>query len=182
MLMFIFLTVFLAGLMVGRTPEYMGKKIEKNEMQWVMIAILTPCALILLGAGFASTLPEALLSVANEGPHGLSEILYAFSSSAGNNGSAFAGINANTTFYNLVLALIMLICRCAIILPSLAIAGSLAQKNIMATSLGTFATDKILFAIVLCSVIIIMGALTFFPAIVLGPLAEQILMLRGRTF
>jgi K+-transporting ATPase ATPase A chain len=182
MLMFVLLTVFLAGLMVGRTPEYLGKKIEKTEMQWVMLAILTPCALILLGAGIASILPIALESLANTGPHGLSEILYAFSSAAGNNGSAFAGLNANTYFYNIVLGIVMILARLAILVPSLAIAGNLAQKNIMAPSLGTFATDKLLFGVLLFSVIFIVAALTFFPALSLGPIIEQILMLRGQAF
>lgn len=182
MLMFVLLTVFLAGLMVGRTPEYLGKKIEKTEMQWVMLAILTPCALILLGAGIASILPIALESLANTGPHGLSEILYAFSSAAGNNGSAFAGLNANTYFYNIVLGIVMILARLAILVPSLAIAGNLAQKSIMAPSLGTFATDKLLFGVLLFSVIFIVAALTFFPALSLGPIIEQILMLRGQAF
>lgn len=182
MLMFVLLTVFLAGLMVGRTPEYQGKKIEKREMQWVMLAILAPCALILLGSGIATIFPPALESLANSGPHGLSEILYAFSSAAGNNGSAFAGLNANTYFYNLTLGFVMLLARLAILLPSLAIAGSLAQKHTIAPSLGTFATDKPLFGILLFSVIFIIAALTFFPALSLGPIVEQILMLQGKTF
>lgn len=182
MLMFVLLTVFLAGLMVGRTPEYLGKKIEKTEVQWVMLALLSPGALILLGSGIASILPTALESLANGGPHGLSEILYAFSSAAGNNGSAFAGLNADTYFYNMALGIVMLLARLAILVPSLAIAGHLAQKTTMAPSLGTFATDKPLFGILLLSVIFIVAALTFFPALSLGPIVEQILMLRGRTF
>lgn len=182
MLMFVFLTVFLAGLMVGRTPEYLGKKIEKTEMRWVMLAILAPCVLILIGAGIASILPQALESLSHTGPHGLSEILYAFASAAGNNGSAFAGLNANTYFYNITLAMIMLLARLAILIPSLAVAGSLAQKSTLAPSLGTFATDQLLFAVLLLSVILIVAALTFFPALSVGPIVEQILMLRGQTF
>ena len=182
MLMFVLLTVFLSGLMVGRTPEYLGKKIEKSEMQWVMLAILAPCALILLGAGVASIFPHALESLANDGPHGLSEILYAFSSAAGNNGSAFAGLNANTYFYNITLGIVMILARLAILVPSLAIAGSLAQKQTIAPSLGTFATDGLLFGVLLLSVIFIVAALTFFPALSLGPIIEQILMLRGQAF
>jgi K+-transporting ATPase ATPase A chain len=182
MLMFVLLTVFLAGLMVGRTPEYLGKKIEKNEIQWVMLAILAPCALILLGAGIASVLPNALESLSNAGPHGLSEILYAFSSAAGNNGSAFAGLNANTYFYNIVLGFVMILARLAILVPSLTVAGSLAQKHTIAPSLGTFATDRLLFGVLLLSVIFIVAALTFFPALSLGPIIEQILMLRGQAF
>lgn len=182
MLKFVLLTVFLAGLMVGRTPEYLGKKIEKREMQWVMVAILTPCVLVLIGAGLASILPVALESLLNSGPHGLSEILYAFSSAAANNGSAFAGLNANTYFYNISLGIIMIISRLAILIPSVALAGSIAQKNAMAPSLGTFSTDTPLFGILLLSVIFIVGALTFFPALSLGPIVEHILMLRGVSF
>lgn len=182
MLMFVLLTVFLAGLMVGRTPEYLGKKIEKFEIQWVVLAVLLPSALILFGAAIASVLPVALESLANTGPHGLSEILYAFSSAAGNNGSAFAGLNANTYFYNTILGVIMLLTRSAILLSSLAIAGGLVQKNRIAPSLGTFQTDQLLFAILLISVIFIVAALTFFPALCLGPIIEQILMSRGRAF
>lgn len=182
MLMFVLLTVFLAGLMVGRTPEYLGKKIEKTEMQWVMLAILTPCALILVGSAIASILPFALESLANRGPHGFSEILYAFSSAGGNNGSAFAGLNANTYFYNISLGIVMLLARLAILVPSVAIAGTLVQKSTVAPSLGTFATDEGLFAILLFSVILIVAALTFFPALSLGPILEQILMMNSRAF
>lgn len=182
MLMFTLLTVFLSGLMVGRTPEYLGKKIEKREMQWVMLAVLMPGALILIGAGISSVLPVALSSLSNQGPHGLSEILYAFSSAAGNNGSAFAGLNANTNYYNLVLGTVMLFARISIILPSLAIAGLLARKKITPPSVGTFSTDSILFVVLLISVILIIGALTFFPALSLGPVVEHLLMLEGESF
>lgn len=182
MIMFVLLTIFLAGLMVGRTPEYMGKKIEKREMQWVSLAILTPIALILIGSGFSIIFPEALSSLGNKGPHGLSEILYAFSSAAGNNGSAFAGLNANTAFYNVSLGFVMLIGRLSILIPSLAIAGGLAQKRTSPFSLGVFSTNTILFLILLMGVIIIVGALTFFPALSLGPIVEQILMLKGESF
>lgn len=182
MLMFVLLTVFLAGLMVGRTPEYLGKKIEKGEMQWVMLAILGPCALILLGVTIAFYYPEALKSLKNFGPHGLSEMLYAYTSAASNNGSAFAGLNADTPFFNSSLALVMLFGRLAILLPSLAIGGSLAEKKGMVPSLGTLETDKCLFGLLLLSVIIILGALTFFPAFTLGPIVEQILLQEGRTF
>ncbi len=182
MLMFVLLTVFLSGLMVGRTPEYLNKKIEKTEMQWVMLAILTPGALILLGSGIASILPDALESLGNTGPHGLSEILYGFSSPAANNGSAFAGLNANTYFYNIVLGIVMLLARLAILIPSVAIAGNLAIKPTVASSEGTFATDTVLFGVLLFSVIFIVAALTFFPALSLGPIVEHILMLRGHSF
>jgi len=182
MLLLVLLTVFLAGLMVGRTPEYLGKKIEAKEMQMTIIAILAPCAVILIGAGIAAVLPEGLSSLANKGPHGLSEILYAFASAAGNNGSAFAGLNANTVFYNVMLGFAMLIGRFAIIVPALVIAGSLAQKKEMAKSIGTFTTDNFIFGILLFSVIIIVGALTFFPVLSLGPIVEHFLMLAGRVF
>ncbi len=182
MLMFVLLTVFLAGLMVGRTPEYLGKKIEKVEIQWVTVAVLTPGALILIGAGISSLLPAALSSLANRGPHGLSEILYAFTSSAGNNGSAFAGLNANTLYYNLILGAVMLLARCAIIVPTLALAGALSKKKSTPISLGTFSTDTWLFAILLFSVILIVGALSFFPALALGPVVEHLLMLENRAF
>ena len=165
MIMFSILTIFLSGLMVGRTPEYLGKKIEKKEMQWVMVAVLVPGALILIGSGISAILPEALSSLGNRGPHGLSEILYAFSSAAGNNGSAFAGINANTIFFNLVLGIVMILGRLSIVIPSLAIAGLLARKKITPISVGTFSTDTILFIVLLICVILIVGALTFFPAI-----------------
>jgi len=130
MLMFILLTVFLSGLMVGRTPEYLGKKIERREIQWVVMAVLMPGALVLIGAGISCALPEALSSLGNKGPHGLSEILYAFTSASGNNGSAFSGLNANTNYYNLVLGVVMLLARVSIILPSIAVGGLLAKKKI----------------------------------------------------
>lgn len=182
MLMFALLTVFLSGLMVGRTPEYLSKKIEKGEMQWVMLAIIAPSTMILIGSGVASLVPEALASLGTKGPHGLSVLLYAFSSAAGNNGSAFAGLNANTTFYNIFLGFIMLLSRLAILIPSLAIAGSLAQKRSVASSSGTFGTDTPLFGSLLCAVILIVGGLTFFPALSLGPIVEHIIMLRGGGF
>lgn len=182
MIMLTLLTVFLSGLMVGRTPEYLGKKIEKREMQWVVMAVLMPGALILVGAGISSVLPEALSSLSNQGPHGLSEILYAFTSTAGNNGSAFAGLNANTNYYNLTLGTVMLFARVSIILPSLAIAGLLAKKKITPPSIGTFSTNTMLFFVLLISVILIVGALTFFPALSLGPVVEHLLMLEGESF
>lgn len=182
MLLFVLMTVFLAGLMGGRTPEYLGKKIEAKEIKMVIVAILAPSAVILIGAGFASILSSALSSLANKGPHGLSEMLYAYSSAAGNNGSAFAGLNANTNFYNITLGIVMLIGRFAVIVPVLVIAGSLAQKRILAVSSGTFATDTLTFAILLTAVIVIIGALTFMPALCLGPIIEHMIMLAGRLF
>ncbi|MBI5867386.1 MAG: potassium-transporting ATPase subunit KdpA [candidate division Zixibacteria bacterium] len=182
MLLHVLLTVFLAGLMVGRTPEYLGKKIEAREIQMVIIAILAPSAVILVGSGLACVLPVALASLANAGPHGLTELLYAYSSAAGNNGSAFAGLNANTPFFNITLALSMLIGRFVVILPCLAIAGSLAAKKASAKTAGTFETDTTLFAVLLIATILIVGALTFFPALCLGPVVEHFLMGLGRTF
>ena len=182
MLLFVLMTVFIAGLMVGRTPEYLGKKIEAREMMMVILAILAPCAVILLGTGLSVILPVALSSLANQGPHGFSEILYAFTSTAANNGSAFAGLNANTVYYNLVLTLAMLVGRFAIIFPIFAVAGSLAKKKISPPSSGTFETDTLLFALLLIGVILIVGALTFLPALSLGPIVEHLLMLRGQNF
>ena len=182
MLMFVFLTIFLCGLMVGRTPEYMGKKIEKKEIQWVSLAILTPASLTLIGAGFSSIYSEALVSIGNKGPHGLTEILYAFSSCSGNNGSAFASLKANTLFYNLGLGVCMVLGRLSILVPSVALAGALSRKKIAPFSTGVFSTNTLLFLVLLLGVILIVGALAFFPILCLGPLMEHFLMLKGRTF
>jgi len=182
MLLFVLLTVFLAGLMVGRTPEYLGKKIEAKEMKMVILAVLAPCGVILIGSGISEILPVALSSLSSKGPHGLSEILYAFSSAAGNNGSAFAGLNANTVYYNVVLGFAMLIGRFAVILPALSIAGSLVSKKIAPVSGGTFSTDTPIFAILLAAVIVIVGALTFLPALSLGPIVEHLLLSQGKGF
>ena len=151
-------------------------------MQMTLLAILVQGAAILIGAGFALVLPIGLSSLANKGPHGLSEILYAYSSAVGNNGSAFAGLNVNTIFYNLTLGAAMLIGRFAVIIPVLAIAGNLAQKKITPISAGTFSTSNATFAILLVAVILIVGALTFFPALSLGPVVEHCLMNEGRVF
>lgn len=182
MIMFVLLTVFLSGLMVGRTPEYLMKKIGKTEIQWVMLAILAPCALILIGGGITASLSSTLQSLGNKGPHGFSEILYAFSSTSGNNGSSFAGLNGDTSYYNIITSVAMLFCRLAILIPSLGIAGSLAIKKPSPPSLGTFSTIHPLFGVLLFSVILIVGALTFFPALSLGPIIEQMLMNKGVTF
>ncbi|MGZ3690265.1 MAG: potassium-transporting ATPase subunit KdpA, partial [Pseudobdellovibrio sp.] len=182
MLLFVLLTVFLSGLMVGRSPEYLGKKIEADEIKWVILGILAPCAVILLGTAVSCVLPIGLSSLGNKGPHGFSEILYAWSSAAGNNGSAFAGLNANTVFYNFLLGLAMLIGRFAVILPVLVIAGLMARKKITPAGQGTFATDTPVFAVLLIGVIIIVGALTFLPALTLGPIVEHFLMLSGQVF
>ena len=182
MVIFIIITVFIAGLMVGRTPEYLGKKIQKFEVQMAILAVLAPNVVILLFAAWASVTAPGLSSLNNAGPHGLSEILYAYASAAGNNGSAFAGLNANTIFYNITLAIGMLIGRFGIIIPVMAIAGSMAQKKITPSSAGTFHTDNWLFIGLLIAVILIVGGLTHFPALALGPIAEHLLMNNGITF
>jgi potassium-transporting ATPase potassium-binding subunit len=182
MMLFVLMTVFLAGLMVGRTPEYLGKKIEAREMMMVILALLAPSAMILIGSGIAAVVPAGLSSLANGGPHGFSEILYAFTSAAANNGSAFAGLNANTPFYNVMLAIAMFVGRFAVIVPLLAVAGNLAAKKYSPPSPGTFEVDTPLFGVLLIGVILIVGALTFFPALALGPIVEHFLMLRGQAF
>ena len=174
MLLFAVLTVFVAGLMVGRTPEYVGKKIEAKEVKMAMLAILILPLVILGFTAVAVVYPPAAASMANAGPHGFTEVLYAYSSQAGNNGSAFAGLSGNTPFYNLSGAMTMLVGRFLMIIPAMAIAGSLAQKKLVAASSGTFPTTGGLFVGLLVGVILIMGGLTFFPALVLGPVAEHL--------
>ena len=182
MLVFVILTVFIVGLMVGRTPEYLGKKIESWEMKMAILAVLIPSAVILLGSAIAVVIKAGTSSILNPGPHGLSEILYAFSSAGGNNGSAFAGLNASTPFYTITQGIGMLIGRFGVILPVLAIAGSLAGKKIIPAGPGTFQTNSLLFTGLLAGVVFIVGALTFFPALALGPVIEQLLMLAGKPF
>jgi K+-transporting ATPase ATPase A chain len=182
MIIFVILTVFIAGLMVGRSPEYLGKKIEAFEVQMAILAVLAPSMVILLFLALASVTNVGLSSLNNAGPHGFSEILYAYSSAAGNNGSAFAGLNANTLFYNLTLGLGMLIGRFGVIIPVLAIAGNMAGKKITPPSVGTFHTDNWLFSGLLIATILIVGGLTFFPALSLGPIIEHLLMNKGITF
>ncbi|HJX32275.1 MAG TPA: potassium-transporting ATPase subunit KdpA [Thermodesulfobacteriota bacterium] len=182
MLVFVILTVFIAGLMVGRTPEYLGKKIEAFEVKMSMLAVIAPSLVILVFSSIASVTDAGLSSLGNQGPHGLSEILYAFSSAAGNNGSAFAGLNANTTFYNIMLGISMLIGRFAVIVPVLAIAGSMANKKIAPFSAGMFQTDNATFVALLVATVIIVGGLTFFPALSLGPIVEHLLMRAGHAF
>jgi K+-transporting ATPase ATPase A chain len=181
-MMHVLIAVFIAGLMVGRTPEYLGKKIQSWEATWAIVAILIPNTLILLGSAIACSTAVGLSSLNNGGPHGLSEIFYAYASCANNNGSAFAGLNANTDFYNLTLGAAMFIARFGVILAVLAIAGHLAAKKKAAPSPGTFPTNGITFALVLLGVIMIVGALTFFPALCLGPIIEHGLMQGGRVF
>ena len=176
------LAVFIAGLMVGRTPEYLGKKVESYEIKMAMITALVLGASILGFTALASATSEGLAGPLNSGPHGFSEILYAYSSQTGNNGSAFAGLNANTPFYNLTGAFAMLIGRYGMIVPILALAGSMAAKRRLAPSLGTFPTTGPLWTVLLIGVVIIVGALTFFPALSLGPIVEQLLQNAGRAF
>lgn len=182
MVIFIILTVFIAGLMVGRTPEYLGKKIEAFEVKMAMIAVLAPNFVVLAFSAIATLSTTGLSSLNNAGPHGLSEILYAFASAAGNNGSAFAGLNANTTFYNTMLGIGMIIGRFGVIFPVLAIAGNMGKKKITPASEGTFRTDNWLFIGLLIIVILIVGGLTFFPALSLGPIIEHLLMNGGKVF
>ncbi len=181
-IIFILLTVFIAGLMVGRTPEYLGKKVEAFEMKMAILAILAPSIVIKLFSAIACSIPAGLSSLNNAGPHGLSEILYAFSSAAGNNGSAFAGLNTNTVFYNLMMGFGMLIGRYGIIVPVMAIAGSMGTKKITPVSSGTFRTDNWLFVMLLIGIILIVGGLTFFPPLALGPIVEHLLMHAGVAF
>ncbi len=182
MLLFAILAVFIAGLMVGRTPEYLGKKLEAKEVKMTLLAILILPASILGFTALASVHPEGLKGPLNAGPHGFSEILYGFASGTGNNGSAFAGLSANTVFYNLTIGLAMLIGRFLFIVPMMAVAGSLARKKIVPASAGTFPTTGGLFVALLVGVILIVGGLTFFPAISLGPVVEHLLMSVGRVF
>ncbi|HEY6873856.1 MAG TPA: potassium-transporting ATPase subunit KdpA [Geobacteraceae bacterium] len=178
MLAFVVIAVFIAGLMIGRTPEFLGKKIEVTEMWMSMITVLTSGILILIFFGIAMVVPSAVASMANPGAHGLSEVFYAFASMSNNNGSAFAGLNGNTVFYNTIGAVCMFFGRFAPIVASLAMAGSLAEKKYVPASLGTLPTDKVPFALWLTLVILIVGALTFFPALSLGPIVEQLTMIR----
>ncbi len=174
-LIFVLLTVFIAGLMIGRTPEYLGKKIQAKEIQMAILAILAPSLVILVFTALSVMLPQGISSIFEKGAHGFSEVLYAFTSAAGNNGSAFAGLNANTPFYNIMLGIGMLIGRFAVIIPVLVIAGSLSIKNITPISQGTFKTDGALFGFLLFSIILVVGALTFLPALSLGPIVEQLI-------
>ena len=174
MLMFALVSVFIGGLMVGRTPEYLGKKIEAFEMKMASLAILLPSAAILIGTAVSVLLPSAVTSISNPGPHGFSQVLYAWSSCAQNNGSAFGGLNGNTPFYNYGLALAMLLGRFGVIVPVLAIAGSLGRKKVTPESLGTLPTHTPLFIAVLVGIVLLVGALTYLPALALGPIAEQL--------
>jgi K+-transporting ATPase ATPase A chain len=182
MLIYAVLTMFIAGLMIGRTPEFIGKKLETFEMVMALIVILSPALLLLLMSAIAISTQAGLSGLGNPGPHGLTEILYAYASTSGNNGSAFGGLNVDTPFYNLTTSLAMLVGRFSTILPCLAIAGSLAGKKIVPASTATFPTTGTLFIVMLVSVVIIVGALTFFPVFTLGPFLEHLLMTAGMTF
>ncbi|MBJ7532800.1 potassium-transporting ATPase subunit KdpA [Rhodomicrobium vannielii ATCC 17100] len=182
MLLFAILSVFVAGLMVGRTPEYLGKKIEAREVKLTMLAILCLPLMMLGFTAIAVIAPNGLSSVSSAGPHGFSEVLYAYTSAAANNGSAFAGLSGNTVFYNTTLAVGMLVGRFFVIIPMLAIAGSLAAKKIVPPSSGTFPTNGPLFAGLLIGVVVLVGGLTFLPALALGPIVEHFAMISGQTF
>jgi K+-transporting ATPase ATPase A chain len=181
-LMHVLIAVFIAGLMIGRTPEYLGKKIQAWDATWAIIAIMAPSILILVGSAVACSAPAGLAGLNNQGPHGLSEILYGYASSAANNGSAFAGLSANTNFYNLTLGAAMFLGRFVVALAVLAIAGNLAAKKTVPASPGTLPTNNLTFACVLFGVIVIVAALTFFPSLCLGPIVEHGLMHAARTF
>ncbi|MGC2814179.1 MAG: potassium-transporting ATPase subunit KdpA [Candidatus Acidiferrum sp.] len=182
MLVFVILAVFIAGLMVGRTPEYLGKKIEAFDVKMAMLSVLVGSLTILIFAAIAVVAKFGTASISNPGPHGLSQILYAYTSATGNNGSAFGGLNANTLWYNTSTGVAMLLGRFLVVIPILAIAGNLARKKIAPASLGTFPVTGPLFTVLLVSTILIVGALTFFPALSLGPILEHLLMLSGKAF
>jgi potassium-transporting ATPase potassium-binding subunit len=182
MLVFVIIAVFIAGLMVGRTPEYLGKKIEIYEMKMSALIVLIPILTVLIGTAVALVLPAGRAGIFNAGPQGFSEVLYAFSSAGNNNGSAFAGLGANNGFYNIALGLAMLVARYALIVPVLAMAGSLANKKKVPASAGTLPTHTLLFIGWLIGVVIIVGALSFLPALALGPIVQQLLLGTGRLF
>ena len=182
MLAFAIVAMFVAGLMVGRTPEYLGKKLEAKEVKMTILALLSLPLSILGWTALATVVPAGLAGIANAGPHGFSEILYGYSSTTGNNGSAFAGLSANTLFYNTTLGAAMLMGRFIFVIPLLAVAGSLAQKKLLAPSAGTFPTNRPLFVGLLVGVVLIIGGLTYFPAISLGPAVEQVAMNQGKLY
>ncbi|MBB4278957.1 potassium-transporting ATPase subunit KdpA [Rhizobium mongolense] len=181
-LLFVIIAIFVAGLMVGRTPEYLGKKIEAKEMKMAVLAILCLPLAMLVFTAIATVLPSAVASVGTAGPHGFSEILYAYTSAAANNGSAFGGLTGNTPWYNITLGIGMLMGRFLVIIPALAIAGSLVAKKTVPASAGTFPTDGLLFVGLLSGTILIVGGLTFFPALALGPVVEHLMMITGQAF
>jgi K+-transporting ATPase ATPase A chain len=176
MLVFAVMAVFIAGLMIGRTPEYLGKKIEAYEMKMVSIAILVTPLLVLAGTAIAVLVPAGVAGIANPGPHGFSEVLYAFTSAANNNGSAFAGLSANTPFYNGLLGVAMWFGRFGVIVPVLALAGHLAAKKRIAPSAGTMPTHDLLFVVLLIGTVVLVGALNYVPALALGPVVEHLML------
>jgi K+-transporting ATPase ATPase A chain len=182
MIIMVVLSVFIAGLMVGRTPEYLGKKIEAYDVKMAMLVALVFPLVILTFTAISSVKGFGTVGISNPGPHGLSQILYAFTSGAGNNGSAFGGLTVNTPWYDVTIGITMLVGRFLMIIPMLAIAGNLAAKKYVPPSLGTFPVTTPLFTVLLIGVIIIVGALTFFPALSLGPILEHLLMSAGKTF
>jgi potassium-transporting ATPase potassium-binding subunit len=182
MLAFAIVAMFVAGLMVGRTPEYLGKKLEAKEVKMTILALLSLPLSILGWTALATVVPAGLAGIANTGPHGFSEILYAYTEGTANNGSAFAGLSANTVFYNTTIGFAMLIGRFIMVIPLLAVAGSLAEKKLLAPSAGTFPTNRPLFVGLLVGVVLIIGGLTFFPAIALGPVTEQVAMNQGKLY
>jgi K+-transporting ATPase ATPase A chain len=182
MLVMVVLTVFIAGLMVGRTPEYLGKKIQAREVQMAMLYVLIFPAVILTMTAVSVLAADGLKGLNNAGPHGLSEVLYAFTSTAGNNGSAFAGLTGSTYYYNTLFGVTMLIGRFAMMVPMLALGGFLAEKKIAPATAGTFPVSGPLFVVLLIGVVVIVGALTFFPALSLGPIVEHLWMSYGKLF
>jgi K+-transporting ATPase ATPase A chain len=181
-ILFVLLSVFIAGLMVGRTPEYLGKKIETNEMKMVVLALLIPNLCMLIGTAFTLVNSEALKSLSATGTHGFTEVLYAITSGSANNGSAFAGLNANTNFYNIIIGVCMLLGRFGVIIPILLISNSLIKKKAIPVSAGTLPTDTLLFGFLTLGIILVVGGLTFFPALCLGPILEHFLMKGGFLF
>jgi potassium-transporting ATPase potassium-binding subunit len=182
MLLFAIIAVFVAGLMVGRTPEYLGKKIEAREVKLTMLAVLCLPLMMLGLTAIAVVVPVGLSSISTSGPHGFSEVLYAYTSGAANNGSAFAGLTGNTPFYNTTIAAAMIVGRFFMIVPMLAIAGSLAGKKVVPASRGTFPTNGPLFVSLLIGLVLIVGGLTFLPALALGPIVEHLAMIAGQSF
>jgi K+-transporting ATPase ATPase A chain len=182
MLVFVVLAVFIAGLMVGRTPEYLGKKIQSYEVKMAMLALLVLAVSILGFAAWASVSKWGLAGLNNNGPHGLSEMLYAYSSANGNNGSAFAGLNANTPWYNTTMGLAMLIGRFLMIIPIMAMAGALARKKISPPSAGTFPVSGFTFVVLLLGTVLLVGALNFLPGLTLGPIVEHFLTAQGKLY
>jgi K+-transporting ATPase ATPase A chain len=181
MLFYVILAMFVAGLMIGRTPEFLGKKLGAREMTMAVVGVLTPSVVLLAGTAIALLVPAGLRGIANPSAHGLSEVLYAYTSVAANNGSAMAGLAANTPFYNVTLGLAMLIGRFATLVPGLMIGAALARKRTVPASIATFPTTGPLFIVVLVGVILLVGALTYFPAFSLGPILEHLLLGAGRA-